>query len=177
MRAAIDIRPRLREQPEVLPGSPGEALHHPSLLIPDGLHEGGVSQREAPSHPAGLVVVIDENGLAVFVHRQAVQVQAGDLAETATGALQEQIGEHDHVTGPLTHHTEGSDVRRARRPRERPKEIELGVELSDHVGGNGPALLGFGEPAVDVAPPEGECWIQARQETHRSGLLEEDPAP
>lgn len=53
------------------------------------------------------MVVVDEDVFAVLVDAQAIQSQAGDLADATAGGLQEQVGEYRHVAGSFTERAEG----------------------------------------------------------------------
>lgn len=93
-----------RQQPQLVPGGVREPLGHPGLLGADRRDEGGVAQREAPTHSLRLVVVVDQDRSAAFVDVEAVEVKAGDLTGASPGALEDLVGEYRLLSGPLAQH-------------------------------------------------------------------------
>jgi len=76
-------------------------LPYPGLLGADGGDQVGVGQRQAAAQPAGLVVVIDQDVLAVLVDAETVQVQASDLTDPPAGALEQLVGQYGDRAGPI----------------------------------------------------------------------------
>jgi hypothetical protein len=81
------------------------------------------------------VVVIDQDVLAVLVGVEAVQVQAGDLADPPAGALEQLVGEHRERADLLTEHAEGGTPGGASGAGDRCQQVLLRVELGDDVRG------------------------------------------
>ena len=152
--AAVTVLVRPRQQPELLPGSAREALGDPALLVTDRLHQAAVSDGQAPAHPAGLMVVIDEHRLGVLVDIEAVQVQAGHLADPAPGALEQPVGEHRHLAGTVPPAPPAS-VRGPSPTGDRRQQVEVAMSwATTSAGRQGLLLLGNGP--VGVAPAGGE---------------------
>ena len=102
----VGVLVRPGQQPQRLARGVGEALGHPGLLGADRLDQRRVGQRQPPAHPGRLVVVIDQHRLGVLVKAEAVQVQAGDLADPPPGALEQQVGEHRRLPGAFRENPE-----------------------------------------------------------------------
>ncbi|MGI8685400.1 MAG: hypothetical protein ACR2MO_09985 [Acidimicrobiales bacterium] len=164
------------QQPQALALCPGEALGHPALLGPDGVDQGGVGQWQAPGHPPGLVVVVDEDRLPRLVDVQAVEVQAGNLAQSPAGALQQPVGHHRHLAGLVAQHPHRAETRPAGGPLAAAQQVQVGVELGDDMGGDGPALLFLDNAPVGVAPAEREGRAQPGEEAHLGCLANDQPA-
>jgi hypothetical protein len=103
------------------------------------------------------VVVVDEHVLAVLVHLEAAQAEAGHLTHPASRADKQLVDEHGDVTGVLAERSEGGHPRWSRGPGDGGEQIEGCVELGDDASGQGPAWWLVGNSGAAVAAAEREC--------------------
>jgi hypothetical protein len=88
-----------RERTGLVPDRVGDSC------LAEVVYQGGPSESSdrvvggPPGHPAGLVVVIHEHRFAVPVNLDAVEAEAGRLADPPAGEVQQPIGEHGHLAG------------------------------------------------------------------------------
>ncbi len=122
------------------------------------------------------MVVIDEDRLAGLIDAEAVQVEAGDLAQPPAGLLQQPIGQHRHLAGLVAQHPHWARTRPAGDALATPQQIEVGIELGDDMGGDGPGLFLLDDAPTGVAPAEEERGAQTGEEAHLGGLANYEAA-
>lgn len=111
----------------------------------------------------------------MLVDIQALEVEAGDLADAAPGALEQAVGEHRHLPGVVAQHAEVVVAGAARRPGDTPQQVQVGVELGDDVDGQRPALLLF-DPPPGVGAADNERRAEGGQQPQLPCLPEHEGA-
>ena len=103
-------------------------------------------------------------------------MQAGDLTDAPAGAFEQLVGQDRDLPGPFPEHTEGGDPGGAGGAGHGREQIQVGVQLGDHAGGQCPAGWFEGDPGAAVAPAEGERRAEGRQHPQVSGLAQHQRA-
>ena len=112
----------------------------------------------------------------MLIYIQALQVQAGHLADPPAGAFEQQVGQDRHAPGLIAEHAQAPVSGTAGGAGDGAQDLQVRVELGDDVCGQGPARFLLGDVAPAVAAADREGRREAGEQSHVPGLSQHEGA-